>query len=408
MGFLGIYLDTDLGTALGTNLAPSALSFSKASFFNASERYLLYGGLLTGPFAAYVPATRIISGRRYVQLYKSHTENVLSTAHIENMDTWAKYLSAVQSDAINSPLAGSLCDRVYATGVPADSHQISYDDTGIVTGVCLFGVFCKLGTKGVGITLFRYVNAANNYVGIRYNLQTLISDVTDDVSGSVLYHGMVPADGGFYFCYAICNIATIPTSDDVVIQLLDNSGNNVFSQSGEEIYLWGFTSEYGTDYLSYLKLEAGLFSGDELSYAEADVPAWLRLGFTQHIIFHAYSSAMLTTDGGQKIIASFDATAETVTVYLDGADNKVHVVGSVSGQFVESAALTWSLYQHAIVKFEFDNGSNSVLTTSGFTTGNGTVTGTQAAAADGDVAHGMNHTALDEQFDGLLAKLEPL
>jgi len=402
MGFLGTYLGTDLGTALGTNLAPRALSFSKASFFNASERYLLYGGLMTGPFAANVPATRVIGGRRYVQLEELNTTINTYSEQLADYYTGldhATWSSNIGIDPLGDVTADKLCENS-----DISNHGAYYASAGDVANTLLYCGYAKILERSQFVARLDVSPVASS---IKYDMVTGLSSVYTGATPDS--YGLIPLSNGYYFWYMIIDHDGTGGAS-TWLRLMKDDILSYQGTAGEGALFWGVNVIATKHLVSYIKTEASsaIRTSDELSYAEADVPARLRLGFTQHIIFHEYSSAMLTTAGGQKVIASFDATAETVTVYLDGADNKVHVVGSVSGQFVESAALTWSLYQHAIVKFEFDNGSNSVLTTSGFTTGNGVVAGTKAEAADGDVTHGMNHTTFDEHFAGLLAQLEPL
>lgn len=402
MGYLGGFLGTDLATRLPTNLAARPLPLNLLYYANASPRYITVEGRMTS-FAAFELATRIIGGREYIQLESSKsTINTHSEVFRDAISNWAQVRVNVSDDQAVSPVGDMTADFVYDDSTPTNTHYLQQTFTTDGSSSYVFSVFLKAGARYKGrITLFGGF-AANAYGDFDLSTGTIIGGNYDAI-------GIIPLDNGYYFLY-ISNTSNSIVASGLRIQLADNDGTLSYSGDGASgLYVWGANGTRSDILTSYIQAVATTQtrSKDEAYYDAADIPVWLRDGYRQYIYFDKEDSVMCAAAGTKRVLTSWDA-AETVTVYLDGADNKIHVLGSVTGQFVESAALSWSLNQNTSYSIQFDNGTNCVLTTRDFTTGNGAVTGTQIAAATGNIGFGMNHTANTEQAENLISALEHL
>ena len=383
MGYLGGYIGVDLATGLGTNFAPRSLPFGDGSHTNASTRYLWYDGSLVGPFTANIPATRCIGGKRFIQIQEAFTQSIDYSDRLDNI--WWN-LGSIQGQGIATP------NDAAAPGGTSTACRLTTDTTPGITycrkhadataGPGVISLFLKQGTQGVNFCL-RYKSVGTSSL-----------DITP------------PSVWTRYQAY--------DTGDYPVLYNCWGGDAGTGQTAGDNHLLWCVQLEVGGVYAhSPVPNNSGVVvvtAKDQFHWTEAVVDASrpkLRDGFFTRLIMHQASSAQLTLDGGTKYIAHFDATAETVSIYFDGADNKIKWAGSVTGALGESAALTWSLDDIINLWFTFDNGSNSTLKV----TGGGvdtTYTGTSTAATDGDLYWGMD-TAEANQLDiALISEPEPL
>jgi len=382
------------------------LSFNLAYYANASPRYLLQGGVMTS-FAAFELATRAIGGRQYIQLEDSRsTVNTYSEVMRAAISNWLNAGVVVTDNADTDPIGDSTVDLITADtgGGPHAVYSSSINTTNGESYIVTF------------------VAAPNGYDWIRAYFSTQGFPTSGGVSfntatGSIgtSYGGftgaMYPLQNGYYLCIVFTPPADATVANQTIeFDICPADDTPLFTGDGSRgAYFSEINVVKGNRLSSYIKAVAfpATRAKCEAYYAAADIPAWLRDGYKQYIYFDKEDSVMCAAAGAKRVLTSWDAT-ETVTVYLDGADNKIHVIGSVSGQFVESAALSWSLNQNPWYSIRFNNGANCVLTTSGFTGGDGVVEGTAFAAADGDIGFGMNHTAYTEQVGNLISRLEAL
>jgi len=383
MGFLGIYLDTDLGTALGTNLAPSALSFSKVSFFNASERYIEYGGSRTGPFGANVPATRVIGGKTYVQIEKAITQSVPYSSDI-SASWWNP--TSLDRNLVEATTEVSPCGdntSVFRLSVKAGSDIACRVHSGSIVGAGIFSFYLKNGTQG-NIASYRYYPNNSALVNIA------------DVPTQWTRYQVLSGYGSDNYCVLYVN--------------LDGETGTGITNGDNKLY-WGMQVEVGEIYAhSPIPNNTGsakIKAADEAILAAADVPSWLRNTGYKKSLIPEYSSVQLAAEGTDKVLDCFVTTAETITIKL-ASNGKIYIDGSVSGNlFTSTVAHTWSAQQVCLISVRYNNGANCVVTTSGFTTGNAVQTGTAFAVADGDIYMGMTD-AIASHFNGLMSLWEPL
>ena len=396
----GLQAKIVLAKKLPITLAPSeGVALSKISFANASGRYIEYGGLMTGPFGANVPATRVIGGKTYVQIEESlsgdstNTEALSSVYAIAQNASWA-------DNAGSSPVGIVNADKMCSNNSAATYHILH---GGIDTSIHphIYGIRAK------AVEIHQVVlRIGEKCRGFDLSTKTTFHDsgwlvASPNADG----YGFIELNDGWYFIYLY--VSEIATGH--VMLYLAKSGSTIFDGvTGEGVLLWGSNRYVGYYPESYTSAGATpvIRAADEAFLAAADVPSWLRTGYKKYLI-PEYSSVQLAAAGTDKVLDCFVTTAETITVKL-ASNGKIYIDGSTTGnKFTSSVAHTWSAQQICSISVRYNNGANCVITTSGFTTGNAVQTGTAFAVANGDIYTGMTD-AIAGHSNGLVSLWEPL
>jgi len=403
MTSMGVSMGRRLGSTVSISLAGDreAVPISRLSFANASERYIEYGGSMTGPFAANIPAIRVIGGKTYVQIegakgtLNAYSENMLlGLDNASNLD--------VSSDTGADPLGGATADKLIENAV--DNTHIRWRNIdGLLLGSSYaISGFGKIDERSqVRVTFAGCFNTA--YVD--FDIVAMTATLAGGVAAS---YGIRDVGGGYCYWYA-SKVSEDNGTGTFMIQILNGGVPSYQGITGYGLYLWGMNvvaSHYPTSYIKAVATPVTR-SADEAFLAAADVPSWLRnTGYKKDLIF-MYDSVQLAAEGTDKVIDCFDTTAETIAVKL-ASNGKIYIDGSVSGNlFTSAVAHTWSAQQTCSISVRYNNGANCVVTTSGFTTGNATQTGTAFAVADGNIYTGMTD-AIGSHCNGLMSMWEPL
>ena len=354
---------------------PAKLSYDLLSFTNTSPRYVInpVTGEVLGPFAANVPAIITIGGKRYLSSWKS----------LGNLLTYSNDLTNVlwKYDGVNGGIAsidGAALAPDGASGVSLlTTRNISaagsrtHRTVTIPTGT-LFSTWAKRGTQyswaclrfgspaNPLVTSFvppsvwtRYTRAiaGTNYYPVIYNDKNGDNDVPNPVTG----------DNVYYWCAQV-EIANYP-------------GRPIPTTS-----------------------ESIVTNKDQCKLVAANVPDALKDKCTIHVI-PEWSSDQVTT-GDLRYIGEFADTTQNIKVYYNGTDKKIYVYGASA--LITSSATTHLAGQQLNVSLDRVAGT---LKLNGFTTGNGTSTGTAWNKTNGILYVGQDATEAN-QFDGLIAEPE--
>jgi hypothetical protein len=408
MGYLGKFLGVDLaaGRRLGTNLAPRVLPYSTGllTFVNASERYILAGGSMTGPFAANTPATRVIGGKNFIQLEASRsTLNTRSEA--ADHGDWSKTRVTVDPNTHVSPVATTTGDFLEEDVVNND-HYMRRDHAGILIGEV---IVVSLFVRPVDRERFylEHEGLATGTCGIRYDFPT---KAIYTVTGTLDWYRA--EECGDWFFLEIGKTAIANDTARIFYWLVDAAGNLSYQGvAGKGVAVWGMNNIENLPYsTSYIQAAAATTRNkDEAEFSIAAVPAnhWARTSFFVRLIMHQSSSTTLAAAGTTPYIIEFEAAAATISLYIDAADLKFKWKSSAPAALGESAAASWSIGDIIDLEFVFDNGANSTLKV----TGGGlaaTYTGTSTAAADGAVHIGMDAAQGNHADIMLISELERL
>jgi hypothetical protein len=391
----------------GTN----ALSYSLASYTNASPRNLLARnpstGLysMTGPFAGGTLATRVIGGKRYALIEQERaTKNTYSEAfRLES--NWTNTRVTVVDDSTTAPSGDMVADTVVEDTTPAATHQVSQSFTPDGSSKYFFTLFVKAKERDKGRILF---SGSSGFPGTPYlDFDLSVPSVSDS---DVDDFGILQCANDWFLVYfsAISNAAAATT---IRIYLRDAAGNLSYDGDGSSgMYFWGANVIKANYLTSYIKAVATVATKtkDTLYWTNANTPAWLKgsqnKAFSLNFIPN-YSSTQLTADGANKYLFSKDS-ANRVECYIDAATNEFKIDIATVNVFTSASALTWTaMDDRPKVTIIPNNGVNCRVILSGFDSGNEDGTGTAFdLQSDGDLYWGMRDTTADLQIDGLISE----
>lgn len=381
------------------------MNYDQGTYTCASDRYIMQGTSMTGPFGNGILATRMIGGYRYAQIEaEDAVYNTYANEPWSFLTTRSKVLSA--SNIIANPYGVVDADSLYETDNTNSIHLAYRLGYAITNGVRQsFTLFIKARER----TQLRFSNDTNPYTaGILADLST---GIATDVSASpnvVDWSLMQPAGNGWYrIGYGVTATATTAITLYLIIAketLLTYMGteNNGLYMSGLNVS----KRAYSTSFIKSIASSPVTRAKDVLIMSNAVVPAFLKASatpFTTNLIFNNYSSVQRTADGGKKYLFSVDGTSD-IECYI-GTDNKIYIDQGGVNKFT-STAKTWAMGADPKVSILPDNGSSECrVITSGFATGNGTETGTAfTQQADGIWSIGSKFGTDDQQLDGMIAE----
>jgi hypothetical protein len=247
--------------------------------------------------------------------------------------------------------------------------------TAFLTSWGVFSIFCKKGTQGV-------------IAGIAFS---------PDGSGPLTWIPQIN-----WARYALLQ----PTQNNRYPIIMNKDSYNGSGIVGDNHLFWCAQVELSKYYAGPPAVNntgsSLVIAKDEAYYAAGAVPSWLKTKPFIISIIPYYSSTELASENANKYIASFETSAEILSLYLS-ADGKINLVGSVFGSLLVTGAHTWSAFQKCTLQINLNNGSNSTIKTTGWT-GSGTTTGTSNGyAINGAIYHGMA-SDLSGQFNGWVSE----
>lgn len=384
-------LSRRIGSRFDISGGRQVLPFSDLTFARNGEEYIRFGSTLTKQATSNVPATRTIGGRVFMQSGPAFvTINTYSEEHETGTSNWVEDRVTVTDNSIVSPSGDTTAGTMIETS-DTGTHRVWQQVSTDAISQYFYSDFvqsngrtkCQLVLGGPAF------DAQNAY----FNLSTI---QVYNITGCDFYGIIQLSDEWFYRYIAI-------TSDAIGIgyiyaQLVDDLDQVSYAGDvSKGINIVGSNIVKSTVIPPYIYADSspGAQPKTEGYWAEAVVNTkpWVRQRFYFEIYTNHYTSAILASDGGEKHLWSFDATAGAIRCYLDGADSnkmKIDLVGT--GNIISSAALTPTLDGRIRCWFTFDNGSNSVLRVVGAGV-DAEYTGVQLAASDGNLHWGQREDA---------------
>lgn len=388
----------------------TVLPFSSLIFVNASERYILANGSMSGPFAAGTPATRVIGGKKYVQLERAFsTLNTHSESPINYMGANKERINPFDN-VIASPIGTLTAGRIEDSSDLSSGWHFGYQLLNLESDrIYKFSCVAKADEKTQ--LVLQFGNMTDPSKAVAFDLVTGAAFQTDGIALPNSY-GMEQLADGWCYCWMLMysTHADLNVHADV---LLRDAGSIIYvGTEGEGLYVWGINVIYTiSPRTSYIKAGASptVKTADEGYFATSIVPAWLYdEGFRLRVIpYHTRSGVSNFAWYGDAIIAEIVTPAETIKIKFSSVSpyDTLVIQGSVSGVFLSVSGLDWSVGAMLEMAFEWNVSGVSRLTLSGFTSGNGTYTGLPITVGSGNVYLGMN-SGFASYLDGMFGEPE--
>ena len=359
-------MDSDVeADSMTTLIGVPILSYSDLVFTRASSNYLLYGGVLTGPFPANVLATRNIVGQVCGQFEGARVNYCEYSHEFENV--WWNFggygLASANDGNDIAPDGTATASRITLLSVAgfADCEKHSGQ---ITTNSSVFSIFAKQGTQN-NLLWVRNGDAATKATG--YNVSAVWNR-----------YDHYNADGGWKY----------------LVPSLTNDGLTGGAAIGDNQLWWGAQTELATFPSSPIINNTGgsLTRPPDVGYwPAAVVPAAMLAGTWRVDIYPEWTHAEMT---GNAYIAAIDAnnflrfngTSKTYELYDGGV------------KVLESNALTTARWTKQTLTIARAAGTIGVV---GALTGDGVVAGTAGAWAAGDVFYGGDHASGNQAFADL-------
>lgn len=238
----------------------NTVPFNRFSFTNTSTRYISSPAScsssdekIVGPYGSGVPAIVKRDGKNLIQIYPEVYEDIDNVNMIQDYtaSVWTTLESTITINSINSPIGTLTADLCTATGVSETNHGVttSYRVMDYPGTYNIHGGFFKKGTKGKSIALGATVPSYAIYV-VGFDLITgYAADIGEETALVRPYsYGSVQLNDGWWFfwmCYEV-NVDPEYLGDPEFLRvhyISDDSGNFLYTQSGENYYYWGGTDE---------------------------------------------------------------------------------------------------------------------------------------------------------------------
>jgi len=368
--------------------------FADINFTNASPRSLNYYDRWYD-FDGGIPATIIIGGHRYLQCEDART-NLITENHDLDDDDWSCLRSTPSPDVSAAPDGTATADKLIEDGTAANTHHCNQNIT--PDGASNYVVSCYIKSSG------------RNWIGLRITTQGFVDNVwaffnastgaVGTTSGSPLAYGIEQAPNGFYKIYA-SQTSDAAAASGIAFYLCDADNSYIYDgDTASGMLIWGAQVTKGIYPRSPIHTEASTVqrAKDQAYWASANVPLGLRKDITFRWIPYAPHSIV-----GSRSLIEFDESgaSNNIHCYFKGADDKIYVSDETApADLVVSDAVTFSRLQTTQIKLIPSEGK---MILSGFTTGNGTYTGTPWSTSAGNVWIGMNESAA-QQCGGLISE----
>jgi hypothetical protein len=263
-------------------------------------------------------------------------------------------------------------------------------------------VFFKEGDTGFGLA--RRSGTSTQDVSVD------LSDGSIDHSTGTIDEGTEDAGDGWYYIYWTGGACGQFSTMYFMIQPQETAGAYQSwwaPASADGIYAWQYQTELEVHYPSSIIPTSGTSNVTRAAvdayWDENDVDSNLRGEITVYLI-PGFSSAMLYDDGGDHVILHFDDATQDIAIYMEpgtSADTGRIIVEGASA-LVTTGNHTWSRGQLLKIVINPDDGE---VTTSLFTTGNDTHSGSSWSTDDGDVYLGQS-SSNDNHFFGVIFQPE--
>jgi hypothetical protein len=360
-------------------------------FANASERHLLSpDGIVSGPFAAGIPATRVIGGRKYWQVESAETNTSL-----RSNDALAAYIFSSVTRIVSGiidPITKTNACLIRTNNVT--EWQRAYLP-GLSFTACSFWV--KKQSDSYNYALCSLFDGSQNDI-ISINLTTGVIAATFGALSSFYYYNAQQMPNGWWLVslwwkYSSILVEIGPCHSGSTYVCIGDGINGIYCGFVQTSSFVGFCGSPivvpSTSPVTRAK--------DEGQFSAATITAAHQLRKRHKItVYPNYASTQLSA-GALKYLEHFNDATQDIDIYLKG-DGKIYVDGAAN--LVTTGVHTWLAKQALTIDIDPANGK---IITSGFTTGNGTTTGTAWSTDDGDVYWGQN-TSESNQFDGLISE----
>lgn len=370
------------------------------------ERYILYNGVYTGPFAADEPAWRYVNIPGYgsvplLQVERTDVNLFEYSRAFEESGSWAASDCTPNDNSIANPVGGEITACLLQENSDNDNHYLQQNVSVDGSSAYCFSLFKKAKERYKART---YLNTAgftsNCYIDV--NLST---GVIYDNAGTVNFD--IEAYGNGWYRTYFSGDSDVAISNPFRIYILDDVGSNSYQGDGSSgLYIFGaqlgkllwasspITTEGGTEARPIVTAQINA----------ANVPGWMKSRFIIPWIPYGSSTQFSTTD---HILCEMRDSVEDWTLYIKGSTGEVILTGSVTGDILTKSAITFSALGDPILfDFTLNNGSVASLTVSGADTGDGTQAASQAISFDGNYHVGTDHTGGNEA-DGLVWVIKP-
>jgi hypothetical protein len=370
--------------------------FQNATYANASgNRTIDYdpdrsaSTPLIGPFAAGEKATTIINGYRFIQIEEAGTN--ISTNSGTPIANWTATRASwdVTPDYLGGVMGNLIEDNTLAQNHRCEEGTSSFDGS---SEYCIS--FYAKAKERFRFQVYGTSGAFPAAVTADYNINTgLVTGTGANTNNAGIYL----VKDGVSRCWMTATSDAAATSR-WECRMMDAAGNVVYDGDNTSgMWFWGSQYEIGSFPSSYIPTigSSATRDKDQLYWASADVPGALRGKFTfQWIPFADH------TDGTAKYLFDFKDSGASIRVnmFFRPAGNNFRLL--IDGVTYDSGAVTFSPRQ--TLTFTVDP-SIGTVELSGFTTGNGTLTGVPWTTSAGNVGWGMTEPG-SVQCNGLISE----
>jgi len=371
--------------------------FADANFTNASPRYLVYNNKWPSAeaFAGGVLATRRINGRLFAQIEPSVQCVITENKDFDDND-WTKINSTISSNAVSAPDGVATADGLIENSDTAQQYYALENITPDGSSVYCFSVYAKAKSR----SWLRLTMASQGFPASAYDHFNISLGSLGTRGAGCSDSGIEYVNNDWYRCW-IRSTSNAAASTGFIIYLA--SADNTVTYNGDGTsgaYLWlpQLIKESYPSSPIHTEAVAVTRNADELYWASASVPGALRGDIKIDLIPKCDIAAGMS--GGDRSIIEFDESgaSNNIHVYLKASDGKIYVDDETgASNLVTTGAVTAYRGQKVTVQLKPSAGQ---VVLSGFTTGNGTTTGTSWSTSAGNV-YFLQTEANTQQWDGL-------
>jgi hypothetical protein len=359
------------------------MRFRDGIYACASEQYVTIPDVgVRGPYAAGVPPiVRMPSGRKGIQIEESISNSQIRS---RRPDLWSQFKTPIYAAGVADPVGGTTAMTIQDDNATEQEGPYS-------------SAFVTAGIRVVFLAYAKYVDyryfaldkpSGTEVVGI----YDLIGNVAGGLPGYIPDALGLVNLGPWKLCWLTKDVAVNPMTPYVFGTWATDMTHVAGSAMGTTA-VWEIMIATANYIPSIITTAAGVVTRakSELYFPAAKIPAMLRKRFSCDITPY-WSDAMPIAP---RYLWSFADSTETISCYFNNADKKIKVVGSVTGLFVQSAALTLTPFTTYACSWDADTGKQTIAGVE--------VTGTAWATANGNLYWGMKND-LSGQFNGIISE----
>jgi hypothetical protein len=380
------------------------ITFDSITFSNASTRYLgPYPNTIEdvlGGFAANTPATVTGtfdgSSRTGMQIEGSRTNKHEKS---NTLDTWAAEEMGVSANdsGTDDPLGTETSEELTPTTANASHRVYEYAtnfNVSSTNGVYAFSIFAKYNGYDLYVNLYHADSVDDSY--ILYDLDA----ISYSIIAGIINAGIDEVDDSWVRGWFTRTLDENANYNWPRTRLNAYSGGIYFAGDGASGF-WAWQAQLELGYWpSSIIINSGTGeatrAADNAYWAAGSVPSALRGLITLYVI-PQFSSEQLYDADTVNTILHFDDATQDIRVYFEQgtASDTGRIVVYGASALCTTGNLTWSRGQ--LLKITLNPATGDVTTTL-FTTGNGTADGTAWSTDDGNVYLGQSASNTDYFF----------